>query len=277
MPELPEVETVKRVLEPQIKGQKIKYVDISNKQVIAYPDAEAFCDNVIGQTIVGIRRRGKFLNILFESGDRMVLHLRMTGCLLITPSEYEKAKHTHAVFSLKNGNELRYIDTRRFGRFWFLKKDEEDTFTGIDKLGLEPFDKNLTGEYLHNCLLKRKKPIKECLLEQSMVAGIGNIYGDEILFAAGLCPSRPANSLTWEEYHRLAKQISVTLAYFIEKNAISPEDYLAGKGKDYRNTPYLKVYGHEKEKCLVCGHDLKKIILAGRSSVFCPNCQRETP
>jgi formamidopyrimidine-DNA glycosylase len=274
MPELPEVETVKRVLEPQIKGQKIRHVDISNKQVIDYPDAEAFCDNVTGQTIAGIGRRGKFLTILLESGDRMVLHLRMTGCLLIVPPEYEKAKHTHVVFTMEKGKELRYIDTRRFGRFWLLKKDEEDTFTGIDKLGVEPFDKNLTAEYLHNCLLKKKKTIKECLLEQSMVAGIGNIYGDEILFEVGICPSRPGSSLTLAECDRLANQISVTLAYFTEKNAISPEDYLAGKGRDYRNTPYLKVYGHGKEKCPVCGYSFQKIMIAGRSSVFCSNCQR---
>lgn len=274
MPELPEVETVKRVVEPQIVGHKIMKVNIINKQVIEHPDTEAFCESLTCQTISGMGRRGKFLTIFFESGHRMVLHLRMTGRLLVMPAEYEKAKHTHVVLSLENGNEIRYIDPRRFGRFWLLKKDEQDTFTGIDRLGPEPYDEKLTGEYLMTSLLNRKKTIKECLLDQSMVAGIGNIYGDEILFAAGICPTRPGNSLTVEECHRLAKQIPISLAYFTEKNAISPEDYLAGKGMEYRNTPYIKVYGHEKEKCPVCGHDFKKIVLAGRSSVFCPKCQK---
>ena len=275
MPELPEVETVRCVLEPQIKGWKIMEIDIANEQVIAYPDAGRFCDAAIGQTVAGIERRGKFLIFRFACGDRMVVHLRMTGCLLLTPPEYEKAKHTHAVFSLENKRELRYIDPRRFGRFWFLKSGEEDKVTGMDKLGLEPFDEALSAEYLQECLSKRKKSIKECLLDQSIVAGIGNIYGDEILFAAGIHPARCARSLTVSEYGKLVKQIRETLEYFIEKNVISAEDYLAGNGKDYRNTPYLRVYGQEKKQCPICGKILRKTAIAGRSSVFCPRCQPE--
>lgn len=273
MPELPEVETIRRVLAPQIKGQKIMGIGIAHKQVIAHPSAELFCDRIIGQAFSHVERRGKFLIFCFAGGDSMVVHLRMTGSLLVTPPEYPQEKHTHVVFSLADGKELRYIDARRFGRLWLLEKGEEDNVTGMDKLGPEPFDEALTAEYLRERLLKRKKSIKECLLDQSIVAGIGNIYGDEILFAAGIHPARPARDLTMCEYERLVKQIYETLEYFIEKNVIPAEDYLAGKGQTYRNTPYLRVYGKEKKPCPICGRELQKIVLAGRSSVFCAHCQ----
>lgn len=274
MPELPEVETVRRIIEPQIKAQKILTIDIGNQQVIGYPDAKTFCASVSGQTVSGMGRRGKFLYVFFASGDRMVVHLRMTGCLLVAPPEYEKAKHTHAIFKMDSGRELRYIDPRRFGRIWFFKRDEQDTVTGIHRLGLEPFDAGFTAEYLQGWLATRKKAIKACLLDQSLVAGIGNIYADEILFAAGICPSRTAKSLTAEECRRLADGISRVLADSIEKNDITAEDYLAAGGMEYRNTPALQVYGRQKEPCPVCGQPLEKITLSGRSSFFCPKCQK---
>ncbi|MCI7304040.1 MAG: bifunctional DNA-formamidopyrimidine glycosylase/DNA-(apurinic or apyrimidinic site) lyase [Clostridiales Family XIII bacterium] len=277
MPELPEVETVRRVIEPQIKGRKIVSIGIGNQQVIGYPDAKAFCTSVCGQTVAGMSRRGKFLCIFFEKNDRMVLHLRMTGCLLVTPPDYEKAKHTHAVFDLDDGSQLRYIDPRRFGRLWFLKWDEEDTITGIHRLGPEPFDAGLTGEYLQIRFSTRKKTIKECLLDQSLLAGIGNIYADEILFASGIFPGRTAKSLTAQECGRLADHIPRILTDFIEKNDISAEDYLSARGMEYRNAPYLQVYGRQKEPCPICGRPLEKMVLAGRSSVFCPSCQKKEP
>ena len=175
----------------------------------------------------------------------------MTGCLLCTPASLPEEKHTHLVFHLNNDTELRFSDTRRFGRAWLLKKDEPDIYSGIEKLGKEPFDPDFSAEYLNFCFGKRKKAIKECLLEQSTIAGIGNIYSDEILFAAKLYPARPANSLT-------------------------PEEYLHSKGQDYRNTPYLQVYGKEGNFCPICGHILCRIILGGRSSSFCPHCQQAT-
>ena len=165
-------------------------------------------------------------------------------------------------------------DTRRFGRFWLLRQGETDTYTGIEKLGAEPFDLGFSGEYLSTRLGKRKKAIKECLLDQSVVAGIGNIYSDEILFAAHIRPARPANTLTKEEWTRLARMIPERLAYFIEKNAITPEEYLETKGQDYRNTPFLQVYGHGGELCPVCGETLCRTVIGGRSSVYCPACQK---
>lgn len=274
MPELPEVETIKRVIEPQIQGLIIENVTVKRPEVTAYPTAGEFCQRLAGQTISHMTRRGKFLMIHLKSNDRMILHLRMTGCLLLTPADYPQEKHTHIIFSLNNGRELRFSDTRRFGRFWLLGADEEDTYSGISKLGVEPFDTELTAEYLHSHWGKRKKAIKECLLEQNTIAGIGNIYADEILFMTGIYPSRLANSLTDAEWEQLASMIPQQLSYFIEKNRITPKEYLQTKGKDYRNTPFLQVYGHQGNPCPKCRKTLCRIVVGGRGSVYCPACQR---
>ena len=275
MPELPEVETIRQVIQPQISGLTIEDVIIERPEVVAYPEADAFCRLLTGQKISHMMRRGKFLTVLLDSGDRFTLHLRMTGCLLVVPREHPLEKHTHAVFRLNNGHELRFSDMRRFGRFWLLPKDAVDLYSGIEKLGIEPFDSRLTAGYLKAHFGKRKKAIKGCLLEQNVVAGIGNIYSDEILFASGLFPARPASSLRIEEWERLAATIPERLSYFTNKNATTPKAYLEGKGRDYRNTPFLQVYGHDGQLCPVCRDTLRRIVIGGRSSVYCPSCQKD--
>lgn len=299
MPELPEVETVKRVLEPQIQGLTITKVTVKRPEITAYPNAGEFCRLVTGQTISHMERRGKFLIIHFRSHDRIILHLRMTGCLLLAPADFPEEAHTHIIFSLSGSPEelpgsdnapasenvsvsnnlpapeLRFSDMRRFGRFWLIRENEEDTYSGIGNLGIEPFDDKLTPAYLAARLGKRRKTIKECLLDQSVIAGIGNIYSDEILFTAGICPTRPANSLKPAEWKRIAAAVPERLAFFVEKNQITPEDYLQTKGRDYRNTPFLQVYGRGGRPCSVCGGSLHRIVVGGRSSVYCPDCQND--
>lgn len=274
MPELPEVETIRRVLEPQIQGLTIKNIAVNRPEVIAHPNCGEFCRRLEGQTFDRMLRRGKFLLILLESGDRIIIHLRMTGCLLLTPADLPEEKHTHVIFQLSNGKELRFSDTRRFGRVWLLKNNETDTHSGINKLGKEPFDPDFSAEYLKDRWGKRKKTIKECLMEQKVIAGIGNIYSDEILFAARIYPADPANSLTDEEWVRLASVIPQRLSYFIEKNKMTSEEYLESKGQNYRNTSFLQVYGNEGEPCPICGRILCRMVIGGRSSIFCPDCQK---
>lgn len=273
MPELPEVETIRRVIEPQIKGLAIKDISVRRPEIISHPTANDFCDRLRGQSFCGAQRRGKFLILCLEQGDRVILHLRMTGCLLLTPADFPEEKHTHLIFHLNNGTELRFSDTRRFGRFCLVPNGEDDTYSGVEKLGKEPFDADFSRDYLMERLGKRKKTVKECLLDQSVIAGIGNIYSDEILFAARISPSRPANTLDCEEWTRLAAAIPERLSFFIRKNAITPEEYLETKGRDYRNTPFLQVYGHEGDPCPVCGEPLCRTVIGGRSSTFCPCCQ----
>lgn len=291
MPELPEVETIKRVIEPQIKGLVIEKVTVRQPEVVAYPDAHTFCKTLTRQVISHMERKGKFLIILLTSGDRIILHLRMTGCLLLTPADYPEEKHTHIILSLKNCTEkehfpkqnsrkeksvleLRFSDMRRFGRFWLIGKDETDTYSGIHKLGIEPLTEMVTSEYLHTHFDKRKKTVKECLLDQSVIAGIGNIYSDEILFTAGIHPARPANSLDRKEWEMLAAVIPERISYYIETNKISAEEYLQTKGQDYRNTPFLQVYGHAGSPCPKCRETLCRMVIGGRSSVYCPACQK---
>lgn len=291
MPELPEVETIKRVIEPQIKGLLIEKVTVKRPEVVAYPNADTFCKTLTNQVISHMERRGKFLMILLESGDRIILHLRMTGGLLLTPADYPEEKHTHIVFSLKNltkqaclpkqdavkanaSLELRFSDMRRFGRFWLIRKDETDTYSGIYKLGIEPLIETVTVEYLTAHFGKRKKTVKECLLDQSVIAGIGNIYSDEILFTARIHPARPAASLNEREWETLAAVIPDRISYFIETNKISAEEYLQTKGRDYRNTPFLQVYGHAGSPCPKCRETLCRMVIGGRSSVYCPACQK---
>ncbi|WP_066687656.1 bifunctional DNA-formamidopyrimidine glycosylase/DNA-(apurinic or apyrimidinic site) lyase [Christensenella intestinihominis] len=274
MPELPEVETIRRVLEPQLAGRTITGLRLNRPDIISHPSAEAFQSSVAGARIKGMDRRGKFLFIRLE-GKSILLHLRMTGRLLLVPSAFPEEKHTHIVFGLDNGAELRFVDPRRFGRFWLVRDGEEDTESGVHKLGPEPFDPALSAAYLQASCGQRKKAVKECLLDQSIVAGIGNIYADEILFVSKIRPERPANSLSKAEWKRLAENIPERLRYFIEKNAVTPEEYLAGNGTEYRNTPFLQVYGHEGEPCPVCGAPLCRTVIAGRGSIFCPRCQKE--
>lgn len=276
MPELPEIETIKSVLEPQIRGAAIQGVTVSRPEVVAHPDAETFCARLVGQTIFRMSRQGKYLTVHLTSGDYFTLHLRMTGCLLTVPPDSPAEKHTHIVFRLDNGLELRFSDTRRFGRFWLFAKGETDTYSGVEALGVEPLSNGLTAAYLRTHFDRRKKPIKECLMEQKIIAGIGNIYADEILFSARLHPSRPASSLTAGEWVRLTNAIPEVLAYFIEKNAVTPEEYLQGKGQDYRNTPFLQVYGHEGDPCTICGTTLCRLVIGGRSSTYCPSCQKDS-
>lgn len=275
MPELPEVETVRRIIGPQVTGQTVLSVHVLNRQVVAHPATESFVASLCGKSIATAGRRGKYLIFSLADGDRLIIHLRMTGQLLVTPKDFPMEKHTHLKAELSGGKQLRYVDVRRFGRFWYLQRNEPDSLAGIDKLGPEPDDSELSATYLKGKLGKRKNPIKEMLHDQTVIAGIGNIYSDEILFAAGIYPGKKCCCLTEDEWKRLAEKIPETIAYYTEKNAISPEDYLKGQGKDYRNTPYLKVYGKSGKRCPVCGAMLSGTKIRGRSSVYCTRCQPE--
>ena len=274
MPELPEVETIKNIIKPHIIDRKIISVIVNNDSVIAHPSAVKFENRLNGQIISDFSRRGKFLRFHLVSGDMIVLHLRMTGCLTLEEKETPQEKHTHLIFSLDNGKELRYEDVRRFGKFWFIGKDEKDEFSGIDKLGIEPFDSDFDIDYLKRKIINSKKTIKELLLDQSIVAGIGNIYSDEICFAAKILPYRTGNSLIENEIRALYETTPATLGYFVKTNEISFEEYNLGKGKDYRNTPYFHVYGKKGQPCPMCGTLLSGKTIGGRSCVYCPNCQK---
>lgn len=273
MPELPEVEMIKQVLEPQLCGRRLAGLLLSRPEVVARPEAAEFEKRIIGQRINGMGRRGKFLRLLLEKEDTLAVHLRMTGQLLVTPPQYPVEKHTHAVFRLDSGSELRFVDPRRFGRLWLLGAGEADIFTGMDRLGPEPFAASFDAAYLGGMCGASRRSIKTCLLDQRVVAGIGNIYADEILFAAGIAPFRTAASLQESEWRRLAAAVPAVLMAGIEKNRMTPEEYLSGGGREYRSDRTLNVYGREGAPCPVCGAPIQRLTLAGRSSYSCPHCQ----
>lgn len=273
MPELPEIETIRRILKPQLVGKMIASVEVNNAQVIAYPDEQSFVGKLTGLTFADIDRRGKYLILIMESGDRMVVHLRMTGQLLVTPPDFEMEKHTHLVLNLSDGNEVRYTDVRRFGRFWLLDKGQEDAITGMSKLGIEPLDPKLTGAWLRGRIGKRKKTIKEILHDQSVIAGIGNIYSDEILSSAGIYPGEKCVNLEDQDWDKLAAAIPEIIKWGIAEDHMTPDEYLHGKGKEYRNMPDLRVYGRAGQPCKKCGTVIEKVVIGGRSSCYCPKCQ----
>lgn len=272
MPELPEVETVRRTLLPHLKNRTITAVNIRNAQVIASPEPQTFTSALVGQTVTDFARRGKFLRLMFTSGDVLTVHLRMTGCLTVEKSAAPYEKHTHLILALNDGSELRYEDTRRFGRFWYAAKNDRDQ-SGMDKLGVDPFDAKAVFKALNEKRKTVKRSVKQTLLDQSIIAGIGNIYSDEICFCATIHPERAFCTLSEDETKRLANAVTERLLYFTAKNEISFDDYIKSRGKEYRNAPYLQVYGKQGQPCNVCKTAIERKTIGGRSSYYCPHCQ----
>lgn len=213
MPELPEVETVRTVLAPFVVGQAITRVTVNLPKVVANLDPTAFGKKLTGQTITDFTRRGKYLTFHLASGDYVVVHFRMTGTLTVESPDTAYEKHTNLVLGLANGRELRYIDSRGFGHWWFFAKDTPDT-SGQANLGPEPPD--VTFGYLQQTIGTRRLALKTLLLDQHIVAGIGNIYADEICHRIGVRPTRPGNTLTDAELTKLAATIPAVIAEFIQ-------------------------------------------------------------
>lgn len=274
MPELPEVETVRSIVGPKIEGRRVHGVELADARVVAHPDTDTFCRRLRGAVIGKSGRRGKYLWFGIGDGGRLVVHLRMTGQLLAAPADRPPEKHTRFVGRLSGGMELRFADARRFGRVWLLAKDEPDSLVGLDRLGLEPDDPGLTPEYLERALGRRRSAIKAMLLDQRIVAGIGNIYADEFLFAAGIHPETPCAALRKKDWRELAARIPVVIAAAIEGNRMTPEEYLAGAGQDFHDGDFISVYGHAGTPCPRCGATLKKIAVGGRGTTYCPRCQK---
>lgn len=274
MPELPEVETVRSTLDAALSGRRIAGITIHQPSVIKKPGSEEFAAQIVGQSILTVRRRGKYLLIELNSGDRLVVHLRMTGQLVYSAADAPMLKHTHLFFQLDNGHQLRYTDQRRFGCLWLVRAEDCSTIAGLAALGPEPLGESFTREKLAALLHKKKTKIKAFLLDQHMIAGIGNIYADEILFAAGIHPQRLAGSLSDGETSRLHGAIQEVLSLAVAQRGTSFSDYVDGRGEKGSHQDYLKVYHLTGQSCQRCGISLCQVKVAGRSSHFCPGCQK---
>ncbi|WP_043934136.1 DNA-formamidopyrimidine glycosylase [Bacillus sp. EB01] len=274
MPELPEVETVRKTLEHLIIGKTIKNVSVFWPKMVKNPvDTEQFTDALMGQSFLEIGRRGKFL-LLYTDDFTLVSHLRMEGKYSLDSAEEPVNKHTHVIFHFEDGFELRYRDVRKFGTMHLFLKGSEFEQAPLFGLGPEPFSVEFTPEYLAGKLARTNRKIKPALLDQTILVGLGNIYVDEALFRARIHPERLASSLTEEEIEVLYVQIVATLGEAVEKGGSTIRSYVNSQGQMGMFQQELLVYGRKDEECKACGNPLSKSVVGGRGTHFCPNCQR---
>ncbi len=265
MPELPEVETIARALKPQLIGETILAADLRWARTLAIPSPKQFRAQVSGQNIIGVSRRAKYLVIQLDDYS-LIVHLRMSGDLMVRENKSAPEKHDRLLLYLSNQKYLAFNDTRKFGRAWFT--DEPQKILG--KLGPEPLEKNFTPSWLFENLHKRKRQLKPLLLDQTFVAGLGNIYTDECLHIAKLHPLKLSNTVTQPQAAALREAIRAVLKEGIRRNGASID--WVYRGGDYQN--HFRVYGRAGKPCLICNTIIEKFVVGQRGTHICPNCQR---
>lgn len=282
MPELPEVETVRKGLEQLTTNQPIVGGEVLLARTLASPDSlETFWQGITHKAIAHWHRRGKYLLAELIDSERqpagcLGVHLRMTGQLLWITQDIPLQKHTRIRLFFPQERELRFVDTRTFGKFWYVPPASEVSaiITGLSKLGPEPFAQEFSVEYFQQKLHHRRRQIKTLLLDQAIVAGIGNIYADEALFKSGIRPETIAADLTSQQIQLLHQGIIEVLQTAINRGGTTFSDFLNLLGVSGNYGDSALVYGRKDLPCRVCGTPIAKIKLAGRSSHFCPNCQK---
>jgi formamidopyrimidine-DNA glycosylase len=274
MPELPEVETIKRELAPYLVGRCFSRVVLNWPRAVRHPSAKEFARRLQGRRVEGIARRGKFLLLDLSGGESLVLHLKMSGSLLVKPASATTDKHTRTVFYLGNGrpeeSSLHFRDPRKFGAMWLVK--DKSSITG--QLGPEPLSPRFTMEALAAILKGHRLPIKALLCDQSRLAGLGNMYADEALFAARIHPLRAAGELSSVETKRLHRAIRQVLRRGIRDCGASVSTYSRPDGSLGWAHEYFKVAHRGGQPCPRCGTSIQRLPLRGRGSYFCPRCQK---
>ena len=268
MPELPEVETIKNELVPHILGRRVTGVSLFWEGIVHQSSVEDFCSRLVGQGITGLARRGKYLLFSLSGGGILVIHLRMTGSLLLK-SALNDGRFIRAIIQLDDGNALYFRDPRKLGVMW-LAGDEEAIKA---KLGPEPLEVGFTPEVLAERLRGRTAPIKALLLDQAFVAGIGNMYADEALFAAGIHPLRPGGNLSRDEVGGLYRAIQRVLRAAIDHQGASVRSYFRPSGEPGTAHFAFKVAHRGGEPCARCGTPIQRLPIRNRGSYFCPQCQ----
>jgi formamidopyrimidine-DNA glycosylase len=282
MPELPEVETIARTLRPQLIGRRILQADVRWARTVAMPSAQKFKEQIQGQKIVEVSRRAKFLTIQLTpvrdpqgKAYNLLIHLRMSGDLLVKQGKIKPEKHDRLIFYLTSSpspkgrgesSSLVFNDTRKFGRVW-LTDDMEKV---LGRLGPEPLSQSFTSNWLYDALRSRHRQLKPLLLDQTFLAGLGNIYTDEALHMAKLHPRALSDSVTAKQAERLHQAIQTILQEGIRRNGASID--WVYRGGDFQN--HFRVYGRDGEPCPVCGTAIQKIIVGQRGTHICPHCQK---
>lgn len=273
MPEMPEVETVRRGLLDQIVGKKIESIETLYPKIIN-GDSEEFKANLIGATVINIRRRAKFLIFDFDNGYSFISHLRMEGKYQVRNSYDDFDKHVHVIFTFDDGMLLGYRDVRKFGRMQLVKSSEVFATKSLTKLGPEPLAVDFTFNNIYSEIIKRKKNIKSVLLDQTIISGLGNIYVDEVLWLSKIHPESIANKLSKEEVEKIIEESNNEIKKAIEAGGTTIRSYVDSRGNTGNFQLMLNVYGRQGQACHRCKTIIKKIRVAGRGTHFCPNCQK---
>jgi formamidopyrimidine-DNA glycosylase len=267
LPELPEVETIRTQLAPRLEGRMLARVEILDPRLTRPVDLFEVAEELEGDVVVAVERRGKYLLLRFESGLALLVHLRMTGSFGFTPVSHERA-----VVELDDGSRLAYRDVRRFGTWLVLADAELEPYLAT-KNGPEPLGRRFTSHWLGAQLARRKAPLKAVLLDQRVVAGLGNIYADEALWRARVSPLRPANDLSDPEVTRLARAIRAALRTGIERQGSTLSEYRTPEGAAGSMQEEFRVYGRDGRPCPRCRTTITKTRVGGRGTWYCPRCQ----
>ncbi len=270
MPELPEVETTVNELKPLVTGRKIVTAEVFTERTISQPSGEEFIRQITGKTIRGVSRRGKYLVFELDAGWHWIVHLRMTGSMLVKPAGTNEEKFLRVLIALDNQTAINFRDPRRFGRMWLVK----DTAEVVGKLGIEPLTADFTATILGEILKGKKNPVKGLLLDQTLIAGIGNMYADEALHMAGIHPMCQSDSLTRTETKRLHAAIQKVLQQGIQGKGASTDTFYRPEGAKGLAHLQFKVAHRRGEKCLVCGALIERIVVRQRGTYCCPQCQK---
>jgi len=273
MPELPEVETIKNELVPHIVGHQVTGVTLFWEGIVRQPSVKEFCSRLIGQSITNISRRGKYLIFSLTSGEVLIIHLKMTGSLLVGRDSSEPPKYTRAIIHLDKDTNIFFRDPRKLGVMWLVK----DADSVIGRLGPEPLEAGFTPQVLAQRLTNRTAPIKALLSDQTFIAGVGNMYADEALFAARIHPLRPGGSLSSEEVEHLHRAIQQVLWSAIGNKGASVENYFRPDGTlGTAHFQFQVAHRLSGKFCSVCGTPIERITVRNRGTYFCPKCQPES-
>ena len=274
MPELPEVEIICQGLRTKILNRIILNAEKLNNLKLRQAIDDDIGLKLDNAKIIDISRRAKYIQIFLDNSYVLIIHLGMSGKLLLKSSDYIIQKHDHFLINLSSHELLIYNDPRRFGLIIMAKKEELNNLLLFKNLGIEPLSEEFTPQYLFKILATKKQPVKLALMDNTNMVGVGNIYACESLFLSGISPLRAANSLSFEQIELLHSNILKVLKDSIIKGGSTLKDYrtVSGEAGYFQNSFY--VYGREKKNCLICKENIVRIVQAGRSSFYCPNCQK---
>lgn len=274
MPELPEVETIRQDMIKKVKGKKIAKVEIRNGKNIKIISPQEFERRLEGKIIKDIKRRGKYLILPLDPPDFLIFHLKLTGRLLFSPAGAKEPDYVRIVFTFTDNTRLFFADIRGFADIYLLTQNEMETVPIIKNLGPEPLSPEFTLDKFKQRLKDKKGKIKPLLMNQNVIAGIGNIYSQESLHRAGVHPERNVSKLTDREIEAIYRSLLEVLQEAIKYRGSSVDAYLDLDGKEGKYVPHLRVYGREGKSCLRCGSPIKKKKIAGRGTYFCSKCQK---